>query len=603
MAERNPLKRALVVAVSTLVALAAAVWFLPTDPQSSATGDASPPAALALTHARVFDGQTWLTETRVIVRDGRILDMGPDAPIPDDAEVLDVTGLSVLPGLIDAHTHTLEPALRDSLRFGVTTNVDMFTSVAQLPPARERRARLDRTTRADLFSAGTLGTVEGGHGTQYGLPIDLVAGPDDAARWIARRVEEQSDFIKLVYMPYQSRVPSLDLGTTRALIGEAHRAGLMVVAHISSGRGARDMLDAGIDGLVHVWADEPVDDAFLADARAADLFVVPTLAVFATASQSGEGARIADDDALSPHLRPAQIGSLRADFGARLPTMLLDNAIDNTRRLHEAGIPVLAGSDAPNPGTTHGASLHHELELLTRAGLSPDDALVAATAGPAKRFSLGTRGQLRVGARADLVIVEGDPRDDITATRRIAHVFKNGQVVSRALDESGRPADGPDMIVGSLGQFEFGGTVPDGYSWSATDDRDMGGRSQAKLSQRDAPGGALRVELSVVPGFVFPWAGFYFGPDDNQPRSFRNVDALAFRVRGTPGTYRVMFFNAGTVGAPPTVAVTITDQWQDMRIDLADLATLDRGRVTGIAIVAGPDPVEGWLELAAVSTR
>jgi imidazolonepropionase-like amidohydrolase len=101
------------------------------------------------------------------------------------------------------------------------------------------------------------------------------------------------------------------------------------------------------------------------------------------------------------------------------------------RELQVAGADILAGSDAPNPGTVHGATLHQELELLVQAGLTPVQALAAATSVPARRFGLSDRGAIAPGRRADLVLVDGDPTRDVTATRAIVAIWKNGAPVER----------------------------------------------------------------------------------------------------------------------------------------------------------------------------
>src|SRR5207302_10629981 len=98
-------------------------------------------------------------------------------------------------------------------------------------------------------------------------------------------------------------------------------------------------------------------------------------------------------------------------------------AIDQLRPVH---VPILAGTDAPNPGTEHGASMHGELALLVQAGLTPFEALEAATANPAKAFRLSDRGEIAPGKRADLLLVKGDPGADITATRNIVGIWKAG---------------------------------------------------------------------------------------------------------------------------------------------------------------------------------
>ena len=106
-------------------------------------------------------------------------------------------------------------------------------------------------------------------------------------------------------------------------------------------------------------------------------------------------------------------------------------AEDNVRRLADAGVTLLAGMDAPNPGTVFGASLHRELELLVRCGISPAQALAAATAEPARVFGLADRGRVAAGQRADLVLVSGDPLTDITATRAIERIWRGGIACDR----------------------------------------------------------------------------------------------------------------------------------------------------------------------------
>jgi imidazolonepropionase-like amidohydrolase len=118
-------------------------------------------------------------------------------------------------------------------------------------------------------------------------------------------------------------------------------------------------------------------------------------------------------------------------LGSPLSALRFDAALATVAELHAAGVELMAGSDAPNPGTAHGASLHHELELLVRAGLTPTEALRAATATPARRFGLSDRGRIAPGQRADLLLVRGDPTADIRATRQIERVWKNGAPVQR----------------------------------------------------------------------------------------------------------------------------------------------------------------------------
>ena len=145
---------------------------------------------------------------------------------------------------------------------------------------------------------------------------------------------------------------------------------------------------------------------------------------------------------------PDQRGSLERSFGLDLADYLT-HAIRNTRALHDAGVPILAGSDAPNPGTTHGASVHRELELLVRAGLTPIEALRAATAAPADAFDLDDRGRIAAGLKADLVLVRGDATADVRATRDIEAIWKDGAPAerSRAPEATGRQRVDPRRLT------------------------------------------------------------------------------------------------------------------------------------------------------------
>src|SRR5690606_4236971 len=140
----------------------------------------------------------------------------------------------------------------------------------------------------------------------------------------------------------------------------------------------------------------------------------------ASFSGRSEGAALQADPRLAPMLTAEQKATLSAGVpGMDQPGNRLERALQSVRDLHAAGVTILAGTDAPNPGTAHGASMHGELELLVEAGLSPAEALAAATSVPAKAFGLGDRGRIAPGLRADLVLVNGDPTQDITATRSI----------------------------------------------------------------------------------------------------------------------------------------------------------------------------------------
>jgi imidazolonepropionase-like amidohydrolase len=140
-------------------------------------------------------------------------------------------------------------------------------------------------------------------------------------------------------------------------------------------------------------------------------------------------AAVMSDSLLARYIRPS--------FGQRMtiPSKQSVSSCAGTaeaiRAMTSRGVPVLAGTDAPAPGQTYGASVHREMELLVRAGLTPSQALVAATSAPARAFDLTDRGRIAPNLRADLVLVEGDPTTDILHTRRIVKVWKRGVEATR----------------------------------------------------------------------------------------------------------------------------------------------------------------------------
>ena len=578
-------------------ALAGLIFALPApDPDAERPGVSGDGPGVAITDVTVFDGATFSEGQTLVIQGARIAAAGADVDPPDGARVIDGTGLTALPGLIDAHTHSWGDGLEAALRFGVSAHLDMFSSPLALPQARAAREDLSVTDTADLFSAGMLATVEGGHGTQFGVPVETLSSPDDAPAWVAARQAEGSDYVKLVYIPDSPSLPSLDLATARAVIEAAHAEGLMAVAHIASLDAAKEMVAAGIDGLVHIFADEPADQTFITAARDADIFVIPTLAVIASVAATGEGEALADDPRVRERLSPSALRGLEGGFGMPpSPRFQYDLAEANVRALHAAGVPILAGSDAPNPGTAYGASLHHELQLLARAGLSSAEALHAATAGAADAFDLPERGRIEPGARADLVLIESDPRQDIAATLSIVHVIRNGALTQSPADGPAAPAPaGAALQTADIADFA---AQTNGFAWVETTDAMAGGNSQAQSTVMD---GILRTEIAVRTGFPFPWAGPSYFPASQTVSALdlSDTSTLVLGLRAAPGTYRVMLFNPGLVGAPPTVSIELDETWRTVRLDLTEVDGFDPAAFAGLAVVGGPQPGEAWIEIA-----
>jgi imidazolonepropionase-like amidohydrolase len=388
---------------------------------------------------RVFDGDGVLPRASVLVRDGRVVAVGPGLAAPPGVPVVDGGGGTLLPGLIDAHAHVLGRALYDEIVFGVTTALDMSTDVAWAATQRAEQRDAERTgrglDRADLFSAGTLATAPGGHGREY-VPGPTVASPAQAAPFVQARIAEGSDFIKIVYddnISFGARIPALDRPTLRALIDATRAAGKLSVVHIGAAAGARDAIAAGADGLVHLSPEAVLDADVVELARRRGAFVVPTLSLNESLCGVRTGVSLLQDQRLVPFLRQYAHKTLADCFRLHPPRPLdFSRVLTSVARLRDAGVPILAGTDAPNLGLAHGVSIHRELELLVRAGLSPVEALRAATSAPARAFRLADRGRIAPGLRADLLLVDGDPTTDILATRAIRTVWKLGRPLDRA---------------------------------------------------------------------------------------------------------------------------------------------------------------------------
>jgi len=544
---------------------------------------------LLVENAKIFNGDQFVDNIDLEIIDGVITAMANKLN-SKASQRIDATGRIIIPGLIDAHTHSFGNALETTLNFGVTTHLDMFTPPSMLKSEIEVRNKTTQYQQADLFSAGMLATSDGGHGTQFGIAIETLSSPADAKPWVAKRLSEGSDFIKLVYMPYSNHFKSLNLATAAAIIDAAHKQGVKVVAHISTQRAALELLDHGVDGFVHIFADQEATEEFIQQAKQKDIFIIPTLTVIAAAAQEQLGKQLLDDPSINQYLTQGQSQQLLADFGGhKIPGFDLSTAIHNTRQLHKAGIRILAGSDAPNPGTTYGASIHQEIELLTRAGLSPSEAINAASHSVAQAFDLSTqtsegvvvkRGRLAVGAKADFIILKSSPSSDIAATRNITDIYKNGVRVER---QSTSKSTAPKIASPILSDFANGLNTPNKLLWSKTDDSMANGASTVTI-ELDA--GTLAVNAVVKQGFMFPWAGT--SVFSNSAMDISDYSMLRFKVRGTVGEYQVMTFSDARAGVPPSQPFSVTNQWQIITLQLSNFNGLDSTRFSGLAIVAGP---------------
>jgi len=211
-----------------------------------------------ITNVRIFDGRELHSADAVRFAEGTIVAIGgPDILEPQDRHV-DGHGGTLLPGLIDAHVHLLPGAPAQSVGFGVTTVLDMFSK----PPLVGECLRDGRLAgHANVRSSSVGATAPGGHPSMMYAPFPYVHGPADAPEFVASRIDEGASYLKVLYEGGQAidwSMPSIDLPTVRALVDAAHDAGLPVIAHIHRAEDAVDVVECGVDVLAHAPIDRLV---------------------------------------------------------------------------------------------------------------------------------------------------------------------------------------------------------------------------------------------------------------------------------------------------------------------------------------------------------
>jgi imidazolonepropionase-like amidohydrolase len=456
-----------VLALAATVVLAAAC--AREQPLVSAPHEAS--RSVVLRNVRIFDSRaaTLLDGLRdVVVRDGRIDAVAPAGVAAAGLPEIDGRGGVLLPGLVDVHAHTgatsyppwtvkfpdVGANLAAFLYAGVTTTVDLGSLTPDVFRERERVKRGEHLG-PHLYAAGPMFTAPGGHPVEvfrtwlpwylrwYVVPRATreVATPADAARAVEALLPEHPDLLKIAIDVGTGDVPRLAPETIAAITRAGHAAGVRSIAHIGDSVEALDAVRGGVDALAHAPWREEVSDAALAAIAAAHVPVVVTLSVWdllgAPRTQAADflpiEREVAGPDLLAALLAPAP----SLDDGTRAVFLAAAGAHDarrrNVARLRAAGVPILAGSDACNPGDLPGAGLHLELTKLVEAGLTPAEALATATWQNA-RFIGGEDagfGEIAAGKRADLLLVAGDPTVRIGDLGKISRVILDGVVLDR----------------------------------------------------------------------------------------------------------------------------------------------------------------------------
>jgi len=452
------------------------------------TGSAAAPI-VAIVNATVVlpdrDGSDAIHPHSTVLIDGsRISDvrLNSPAPLPTGAQVVDGAGRWLIPGLTDGHVHFFQSG-------NVYTRPDALDLTKQVPYAIEvarNKARLSATFKVWIASGVTTVIDVGGPMWNFEVrkaaraadvsPYAAVAGPlvsmvadpklelddppiikaasaQEGVDLVARQLPYKPDYIKVWFIHKDGTDLAAQEAIVRAVGDAAHKAGVPLAVHATELATAKAALRAGADYLVHSVQDEPVDADFIDLIKRDHALYCPTLWVLSGYRTTFSGLwrptqaeqRLADPRILSM-MRDLQ-GIPKEDLPPRVVQLMAEAKepeppammLRNLKTVHDAGVPVVMGTDAGNIGTLHGPSVFREMALMQQAGLTPLQVLRAATvtgARAARREALA--GVIAPGAPADLVLLDADPTIDISNTARVFRVFRNGRMFD------------PDQLIASI---------------------------------------------------------------------------------------------------------------------------------------------------------
>jgi imidazolonepropionase-like amidohydrolase len=406
----------------------------------------------------------------VLIANGRIaaITRVGSSTAPAGAQAISGKDATLVPGLVDMHGHVYansnpiwsgglpdpEANLRGYLYSGVTTVFDPGDNSSD---AFERRARVasGELVGPHIYTAGPLHTAPEGHPIAlvrefapwwigwYVAPRVAVAvdSVEEANAAIDRVAAQKPDAVKIVIDEIPLGAPRLRPEVARAIVARARLHGLRTVAHVGTTRDAIVAAESGVALWMHGVYKERISDPEIAVLAGYHIPMVATIEVFDSYARLRKGPREAT--ALERETVPAavlesftppagfSVGALTS--WQELNEQAMSARTDNVRRLHEAGVTILAGSDTQS-GVFAGPGLHRELANLARAGLTPVEVIRAATLDPARFLAQSERpdwGNVAVGQRADLLLVEGDPTRDVAALSAIRAVLQDGVPIDR----------------------------------------------------------------------------------------------------------------------------------------------------------------------------
>ena len=389
----------------------------------------------------------------MIVAASRIRWIGPVSKLrlPPNAEVIDAVGKFVMPGIINLHGHlgnvidlkqdaayftreNVERNLHTYATYGVTTLLSLGTDQDLIFSIRdEQRSGRPRTTR--IFTAGRGFTARNGIGAMAGV-TRAPETVEQAEKEVMQLAAQHPDLIKMWVDDGLGKRTKMAPEISRAIIESAHRNGIRVAAHVFYLQDAKQLVDEGLDALAHSVRDQPVDDELIASMQrhgtwqqAATLTREVSTYVYARTPDFLADpffTRAVSAQTLQALIDPAYQRRFASDPDLPRYRAMLPMAQKNLKRLSDAGVPIGFGTDTGPPGRFPGYFEHWELELMVQAGLTPMQAIHAATGSAATFLRQPDLGTLEAGKCADFLVLAKNPLEDIRNTRTLESVYIAG---------------------------------------------------------------------------------------------------------------------------------------------------------------------------------
>jgi imidazolonepropionase-like amidohydrolase len=415
-----------------------------------------------LRNARLIDGTGAAPREHasLLLRNGRIERIGgAEMAAPAGAEVRDLTGKTVMPGLISVHSHLglivddAESSATGYTRENVTAQLKQFerygvTTIMSLGLNRDLVYELTEEQRAGRLGGATIFTAGRGIGVPGGAPplpaaTDQIYRPvtvDEARKDVDELAGHHADIVKIWVDKLHGAAPEMTPEIYKAVIDEAHQKHVRVAAHEYSLEDAKQLVADGVDVLAHSVRDQMVDDGFIQAMKQHKVWYVPTFTVdesfFVYAERPAFMQTKFFQEAAGPKLlakfnAPGYVEKINQDAQTAQHKKDFATGQQNLKKLFDAGVNVGFGTDSGAlPGRIPGFAEHRELELMVQAGLTPMQAITAATGENAKLLHTPDRGTIGVGKRADLLVLDADPLVDIRNTQKIFAVYHEGRGIA-----------------------------------------------------------------------------------------------------------------------------------------------------------------------------